>query len=79
MLVAEVPLWEPHTYMEVGGAPLAILCWCAGRVGRGEWVLGPLGGPFYGFSAMRHLLRVVWALSKDALRQVQLRAGRNVT
>ena len=79
MLVAEVPLWEPRAYMEAGGAPLTILCWCAGRVGSEGWVMGPLGGPYYGFGAMRRSVGVVRALSKDALRQVQLRAGRNVT
>ena len=78
MLVAEVPLWKPRAYMGASGAPLTILCWCAGRVGRGKWVLGPLGGPYYRFGAMQHELGIVRALSKDALGQVQLRAIRNV-
>ena len=55
MLVAEVPLWEPRAYTKVDGAHLTILCWYAGRVGRGEWVLGPLGGPHYGFGAMQQM------------------------
>ena len=79
MLVAEVPLWEPRAYTEVNGARLAGLCWCAGRVGRGEWVLGPFRGPYYGFGALQHRGGVVRALSKVVLRQVQLWASRNVT
>ena len=57
MLVAEVPLWEPRAYTEVGRAPLTILCWWAGRVGSGEWGVGPLGGPHCEFGAVRHMLR----------------------
>ena len=72
MLVAEVPLWEPRAYTKANGAHLTILCGRAGRVGSGGWVLGPLGGPYYGFGAMRRNEGVVRALSKGAHGQVQL-------